>query len=110
MSDEPKGKWQEVEPWPEPVEGRLLLNELTQRLRRVVILPKWGGEILALWNVHTYAFLLRRISTYIGIESPEKQCGKTTLLTALSHLVNRPEIAANISPWFHERGAVWTRA
>src|SRR5205814_5034442 len=30
--------------------------------------------------------------------SPEEQCGKTTLWTVLSHLVNRPEIAANISP------------
>src|SRR5947209_15625592 len=98
MSDEPKGRRQEVEPWPEPVEGKALLNELADVLRRVVILPKWGPEILALWIVHTYAFLLRRVSTYLGIESPEKQCGKTTLLTVLSHLVNRPEIAANISP------------
>jgi len=29
---------------------------------------------------------------------PEKRCGKTTLLTVLSELVNRPVIAANISP------------
>src|SRR2546421_2687872 len=98
MSDEPKGRWQEVEPWPEPVDGRLLLNELTQRLRRVVILPKWGGEILALWNVHTYAFKLRDVSTYIGIESPEKQCGKTTLLTVLGDLAHRAVTASNISP------------
>jgi hypothetical protein len=41
---------------------------------------------------------LRNVSTYIGIESPQKQCGKTTLLTLLSQLVCRPEIAANISP------------
>src|SRR5437867_13392297 len=54
--------------------------------------------MLALWILHTYAFLLRNVSTYIGIESPQKQCGKTTLLTVLSHLVNRPEIAANLSP------------
>ena len=48
--------------------------------------------------MHTYAFLLRNVSTYVGIESPQKQCGKTTLLTLLSQLVCRPEIAANISP------------
>jgi hypothetical protein len=87
-----------VEPWPEPVDGKLLLDELAQMLRRVVVLPKWGAETLALWILHTYAFLLRSVSTYIGIESPEKQCGKTTLLTVLSQLVSRPEIAANISP------------
>ena len=64
MSDEPKGRWQEVEAWPEPVDGRLLLNELAQALRQLVILPKWAPEALALWIVHTYAFLLRRVSAY----------------------------------------------
>jgi hypothetical protein len=33
----------------------------------------------------------------LGLESPEKRCGKTTLLTVLSELVNRPVVAANIS-------------
>src|SRR5205823_1175651 len=50
------------------------------------------------WILHTYAFPLRNVSTYVGIESPQKQCGKTTLLTLLGQLVSRPEIAANISP------------
>jgi len=86
-----------VEPWPEPVDGKSLLDELTQLLKLFVILPQWAAETLALWIVHTYAFELRDVSTYLGIESPEKRCGKTTLLTVLSELVNRPEVAANIS-------------
>jgi len=88
----------EIEPWPEPVDGKLLLDALVAVLKRFVVLPKYGAETLALWVLHTYAFLLRNISTYIGIESPQKQCGKTTLLTLLSQLACRPEIAANISP------------
>ena len=87
-----------IEPWPEPVDGKTLLDEVARELRRFLVLPLWGPETLALWILHTYAFLLRDVSTYLGIESPEKQCGKTTLLTVLSRLVNRPEIAANISP------------
>lgn len=87
-----------VEPWPEPVDGNLLLLDIAKVLRLFVVLPKWVAETLALWNLHTYAFLLRNVSTYVGIESPQKQCGKTTLLTLLSQLVCRPEIAANISP------------
>src|SRR6266478_10228750 len=87
-----------IEPWPEPVDGKLLLDALVAVLKRFVVLPKWSAETLALWILHTYAFLLRNVSTYIGIESPQKQCGKTTLLTLLSQLVCRPEIAANISP------------
>jgi len=30
---------------------------------------------VALWIMHTYAFQLRDVSTYVGIESPEKRCG-----------------------------------
>ncbi|MGD1085945.1 MAG: DUF3631 domain-containing protein [Verrucomicrobiota bacterium] len=87
----------EVEPWPEAVSGAALLDELEGVLGRFVVLPKWGAETLALWILHTYAFPLRDVSTYLGLESPEKRCGKTTLLTVLSELVNRPVVAANIS-------------
>ena len=38
------------------------------------------------------------MATYVGIESPEKECGKSTLITLLSRLVNRPAVSSNISP------------
>ncbi|PWU13608.1 MAG: hypothetical protein C5B50_18955 [Verrucomicrobia bacterium] len=75
-----------------------LLDALAATLRRFVVLPKWAPETLALWILHTYVYELREVSTYIGLESPEKRCGKTTLLSILNALVNRPVIAANISP------------
>jgi hypothetical protein len=84
-------------PWPEPVDGAALLDELAGVLRRFVILPRWGPETLALWILHTYAFQLRDVTTYLGIESPAKRCGKTTLLGILAKLVHRPILAANIS-------------
>src|SRR5207249_4504427 len=84
-------------PWPEPVSGSFLLDALRNLLKRCLVLPKWAAETLALWILHTYAFQLRDVTTYIGIESPEKRCGKTTLLTLLSKLVKRPVAAANIS-------------
>lgn len=89
---------EEVEPWPEPVDGAALLDELRQVLRRYVVLPPMAPETLALWVVHTYGFELRDVSTYIGLGSPQKRCGKTTLLSALSELVCRPVVASNISP------------
>jgi putative DNA primase/helicase len=89
---------EEVEAWPEPVDGSALLEELRQVLRRYVVLPPMASETLALWVVHTYAFELRNVSTYIGLGSPEKRCGKTTLLSVLSELANRPVVASNISP------------
>ena|ERR1051326_1409673 len=81
----------------ERVNGQLLLDELEGVMKRFVVLPEFAAETLALWVVHTYAFELRDVSTYLGIESPEKRCGKTTLLGVLSKLVNRPVAAANIS-------------
>jgi hypothetical protein len=87
----------EVEPWPEPVDGAALLSEVRRVFGRFVVLPKWADDALALWTLHTYAFQWRDVSTYVGLESPEKRCGKTTLLTVLSELVNRPIVAANIS-------------
>lgn len=82
----------------ENVNGAALLNELESLLTRFVVLPDFAAETLALWILHTYAFELRDVSTYLGIESPEKRCGKTTLLSVLSRLANRPVAAANISP------------
>jgi hypothetical protein len=88
----------EIEPWPSSVDGSLLLADLAKTLRRFVVLPPHAAEALALWVLHTYAFQLRAVSAYLGIESPEKRCGKTTLLSVLSQLVNRPIVASNISP------------
>lgn len=87
----------EVEPWPEVVDGKELLDELADVVTRFVVLPRHAAQTLALWVVHTYAFELRDVASYIGIESPEKRCGKTTLLAVLSELVCRPVVAANIS-------------
>src|SRR5688572_16460415 len=65
-----------------------LLNDLRDVIRRYVVLPEMVAETLALWVVHTYAFTLRPVTTYIGVVSPEKRCGKTTLLEVLRRLAN----------------------
>src|ERR1043166_8220935 len=86
-----------VEPWPEPVNGQVLFDDLKRWLMRFVIMARWVPETVVLWDVHTFAFELRRVSPYLGIESPESECGKTTLMTLLTKLVNRPQPASNIS-------------
>ena len=89
---------EEVDLWPEEIDGVALLEELRQVMKRYVVLPPMAAEALALWTVHTYAFELRDVSTYIGLGSPQKRCGKTTVLSVLSELVNRAVVASNISP------------
>jgi putative DNA primase/helicase len=86
-----------VEPWAEEVDGAELLDALANELRRFVVFSKWAAETFALWILHTYAYRLRDVTSYIGIESPERECGKSTLLTVLSQLVNRAAVSSNIS-------------
>jgi hypothetical protein len=87
-----------VQPWPEPVDGKLILDALAGLVRAHVVISQWARDALALCILHTYAFPLRDVTTYVGIESPQKRCGKSTLLNVLSALVNRPLLSSNISP------------
>jgi len=80
------------------VEAARLLDALTDIIGKAAWLPSGAPETLALWVLHTYVYTSRAAATYIGIESPTRRCGKTTLLNALAALVSSPVVAANISP------------
>jgi putative DNA primase/helicase len=97
QSDSRAWEIESAEPWREAVDGKELLNELEEVMRKHVVLPPCAAETAALWVLHTYAFPLREVSTYLGVESPEKRCGKTTFLSVLSELANRAVALANIS-------------
>src|SRR6516225_4789215 len=86
-----------VEPWPDAVNGSELLDEIRHKLTSHVVLPRWASETLTLWVPHTYAFQYRDITTYLGIESPEHRCGKSTLVTILSELAQRAVVASNVT-------------
>jgi putative DNA primase/helicase len=83
-----------------PVEraGARLLEDLKSFFERYVVLPPRAAETLALWTVHTYAWRLGSVTTYLGVVSGTKRCGKTKLLTCLHKVVHRPEFASNITP------------
>ena len=83
---------------PQTTDRGVLLTELRDVINRYLVLPEMAAEALALWVVHTYAFPLRPVTTYIGVVSPEKRCGKTTLLEVLRQLANNALAASNISP------------
>jgi hypothetical protein len=85
------------EPWPDPVLGNELLDELVSTFRRHVVLPPFVAEALALWVLHTYAIAAADITPRLAILSPEKRCGKTTLLKVLGALVRRPLQTTNVT-------------
>jgi len=85
------------EPWPEPVHGAALLDEIASVFKRYVVLPT-GAEIAAsLWVVHTYLINVLQVSPLLALTSPEKRCGKTTVLDILQSLCWRALGASNIS-------------
>jgi putative DNA primase/helicase len=56
-----------------------------------------AATVSALWAIHTYLLDWFMISPRLAITSPEKRCGKTTLLDVLSRLVNKPLNTAHIT-------------
>ncbi len=86
-----------VEPWPAPVPGAALLDELTAAVRRHVILRQEAAEAVGLWVAHTWVADRFQHTPRLGITSPAKRCGKSTLLDVLRATCHRPLKADNIS-------------
>jgi hypothetical protein len=84
-----------IEPWPEPVSGADLLNDICNAVKRYLVLPDGSAETLALWAVHTHVFECFGHSPRLAITSPEKGCGKTTTLDVMAELVARPLPTSN---------------
>jgi Protein of unknown function (DUF3631) len=86
-----------IEPWPSAVDGAELLNAITDAIKRYVVLPADSAETVALWALHTHCFNCFGHSPRAAITSPEKGCGKTTLLDVLECLVARPLLTSSAS-------------
>ena len=77
------------EPWPERVDGAVLLNRLRGHFLRHVVLPKHADVALALWALRTWVFNCFDVTPYLAITSPTRRCGKTVLMTILYWLCRR---------------------
>jgi hypothetical protein len=88
------------EPWPEPepVDGEELLSEIRTTFSRYLVLPDHSDIALALWSVGTYCFNEFRIWPRLLISSPEKRCGKTSLLEVLAAVTKRSLSTSNATP------------
>src|SRR5262249_48941560 len=85
------------EAWPEPVDGAVLLDDLVAIVKKYVVLPDGAAEASALWVLHTYCIEALDTSPILAITSPQRRCGKTTLLTVLGAAGRRAISASNIS-------------
>ena len=87
----------DIDPWDTPVDGASLLDEIKAQVQRYVVLHEASAIAIALWAVHTYCFHVFEFSPRLAITSPEKRCGKTTLLGVVEALVSKPLSASNIT-------------
>jgi hypothetical protein len=90
-----------------PASQALPLSDILQSIKTTIhqhaIVDDGVSSALALWVVHTYVYTAREAVAYVAIESPEKRCGKTTLLSVLSAMACRSIVASNITS-----GAIFT--
>jgi len=91
-------KFPVIEPWPEPVDGRELLDGFCGVFKRQIVLPEGGAEAAALWILHTWLMDVWQESPFLAFVSPTKRCGKTRALLLLSYLTPRRLFTSNSSP------------
>ena len=83
------------EPCADSVDGVELLNSLVATFNEYLVLPDGAPEAMALWTLHTYCHDAAWISPLLVFSSPTKQCGKTTCLTLLGSIVDKPLPSSN---------------
>ena len=87
-----------VEPWPEPVDGAALLNELLAAVQRYIVCARDTAVAVSLWCAFTWLIDRVNVAPLAVITAPEKRCGKTQLLNFIGKVCRRPLVASNISP------------
>ena len=90
-------KFETIELWPEPVDGEVLLSDISNSIGRYMIMSKEQRDVTALWTVHTWAHDLRDTSPILLATSPEPGCAKSRLHDTVSRLVCKPTTTSGIS-------------
>jgi putative DNA primase/helicase len=86
-----------VEPWPEPVDGSAVLDDVRDLIGRFIVSEPETRIAAALWIAFTWFIDDVQVAPLAIITAPEKRCGKTQLLELISRLTRRPLLASNIS-------------
>ena len=89
--------FEDVEPWPEAVDGAQLLTDVRDVIQRFCVLPDHSADVMAAWVLHAWTHDAADISPILAIISPEKRCGKTTTLTVIGVLAPKAMLNVNIS-------------
>lgn len=86
-----------LEPWPRPVNGDDLLKQMVKIINKHTVLPPDSDVALSLWLLASYCMGVWSLFPKVLISSPDKRCGKSTLLEILEVFAHRALMASNIS-------------
>jgi putative DNA primase/helicase len=87
------------EPWNEPVDGSLVLDEAYITIKRHMAISDEYAATAVLWAAHVHVFDLFSHTPRLGISAPDAECGKTVLLSHMvGNLIPKPQHTENISP------------
>lgn len=91
--------WPDPEPWPDPVDGAALLEDISAHIRRYVHVPPEAADAVALWIVQTWVHRRLELSAFLNVTSATKRCGKSLLLETMAPLLYRPtSVSGRITP------------
>ena len=97
-------EWAETEPWPEPVDGAALLDDLATLITHFITLPDGGAEAVALWALYAWGYDAFSVAPNLMVTAPERDCGKTRVTDLLSWMVPRPKPLSDASVAAIKRG------
>lgn len=92
-----KSPVENLKPYNHSVEGGALLAEMVSLLNKYVYLPEGMDVALACWCLGSYCFSSWQLYPKLLITSPEKRCGKTTLLEVIEGLAFSCFPVSNVS-------------
>jgi Protein of unknown function (DUF3631) len=85
-------------PWEEPIlDLASVLDELVTEFGKYIATSPANLDTAALWAAMSHVFLLLECMPKLALQSPTKQCGKTTFLDCLSNVVRRPELVSGVT-------------
>ena len=91
-------EFEEICPAFEPVDGADLGSRMASLFTTYAVLPAHGATVLTLWTLFTYCLGLFQIAPRLDLSSPEKRCGKTTVLSLLRQIAFRAVLASGVTP------------
>lgn len=89
---------EELTPATGAIDADDLLNKIEQYISKHAILPKGASEAITLWCLASYNINCFHIFPRLFITSPEKRCGKSTVLDLIEAFSHKSLMTSNMTP------------